>query len=73
MSTIGLIPRRLRRGGFIIHQLADVLAELIVLVGLENASFLANSIGCQVVVDLAVRYPVLVKKLIEYLLFMFMN
>jgi len=56
-----------------IPQLADVLAELVILAGLENASFLANSIGCQVVVDLAVLYPALVKKLIEYLLFMFMN
>jgi len=47
-----------------IPQLADALAVFLHKAGLEQAAFLANSMGCQVVVDLAVRYPSLVNRAI---------
>jgi 2-hydroxy-6-oxonona-2,4-dienedioate hydrolase len=37
--------------------LADALAAWIRALGLERPAFLANSVGCQIVVDCAVRYP----------------
>ncbi len=40
--------------------LADILAEWATTVGLDHAAFLGNSMGCQVIIDLAVRYPALV-------------
>jgi 2-hydroxy-6-oxonona-2,4-dienedioate hydrolase len=43
-----------------IQQLADTLAEWARVVGIPSAVFLGNSLGCQVIVDLAVRYPSLV-------------
>ncbi len=47
-----------------IPQLADALAEFLHKAGLEQVAFLANSMGCQIVVDLAVRYPSLVNRAI---------
>lgn len=40
-----------------VEQLAEWLIEYIDAVGLEQPAFLANSMGCQVVVEAAVRYP----------------
>jgi 2-hydroxy-6-oxonona-2,4-dienedioate hydrolase len=40
-----------------VPELADVLAEWMMAVGLPSATFLGNSLGCQVIVDLAVRHP----------------
>ena len=40
-----------------IGELADVLAEWIRVIDVPSAVFLGNSLGCQVIVDLAVRYP----------------
>jgi 2-hydroxy-6-oxonona-2,4-dienedioate hydrolase len=47
-----------------IPDLADVLAEWLGVVGLERASFLGNSFGCQVIADLAARFPELIDCLI---------
>ena len=43
-----------------IAELADMLAEWCKVVGIDRAVFLGNSLGCQVIIDLAVRYPALV-------------
>jgi pimeloyl-ACP methyl ester carboxylesterase len=43
-----------------VPQLADGLAAWLIAGGLERASLLGNSFGCQVIADLAVRYPQLV-------------
>jgi 2-hydroxy-6-oxonona-2,4-dienedioate hydrolase len=43
-----------------IPELADLLARWADAVGLQSAIFLGNSLGCQVIIDLAVRYPELV-------------
>jgi 2-hydroxy-6-oxonona-2,4-dienedioate hydrolase len=43
-----------------IHELADTLAEWARVTDIERAVFLGNSLGCQVIIDLAVRYPTLV-------------
>ena len=43
-----------------IHELADTLAEWARVTDIQSAVFLGNSLGCQVIVDLAVRYPSLV-------------
>ena len=40
-----------------IPELADYVREWMPTVGLTHAVFLGNSLGCQVIVDLAVRYP----------------
>jgi 2-hydroxy-6-oxonona-2,4-dienedioate hydrolase len=40
-----------------IPEMADVLAAWLASTGLSKTSFLGNSMGCQVIVDLAVRYP----------------
>jgi 2-hydroxy-6-oxonona-2,4-dienedioate hydrolase len=40
-----------------IAQLADVLAAWLPTAGVTRASFLGNSMGCQVIVDMAMRYP----------------
>ena len=42
---------------FDVPELADALAGWLDVHGLDRAAFLANSFGCQVVVDLAVRHP----------------
>jgi pimeloyl-ACP methyl ester carboxylesterase len=42
---------------FDVAQLADALARWLDAEAIENAAFVANSFGCQVVADLAVRYP----------------
>jgi 2-hydroxy-6-oxonona-2,4-dienedioate hydrolase len=43
-----------------ISELADVLAEWMSAVDIPSAVFLGNSLGCQVIVDLAARHPLLV-------------
>ena len=43
-----------------IHELADILADWVRVIDIPSAVFLGNSLGCQVIVDLAVRYPQLV-------------
>jgi 2-hydroxy-6-oxonona-2,4-dienedioate hydrolase len=43
-----------------IRELANVLAEWMRAVDIPSAVFLGNSMGCQVIVDLAARYPSLV-------------
>ena len=54
-----------RRGGVLtIGSAADVIAELIVRDGLGRPVLVANSFGCQVVVELAVRRPDLVGGLV---------
>jgi 2-hydroxy-6-oxonona-2,4-dienedioate hydrolase len=40
-----------------IPELADVLAAWMTTAGLEQAAFLGNSFGCQVIVELALRHP----------------
>jgi pimeloyl-ACP methyl ester carboxylesterase len=40
-----------------ISELADVLTAWMPAVGIERANFLGNSLGCQVIVDLALRHP----------------
>jgi 2-hydroxy-6-oxonona-2,4-dienedioate hydrolase len=47
-----------------IPELADALAAWMGAVGLSTAALVANSLGCQVVVDLAVRRPELVEALV---------
>ena len=47
-----------------IRELADVLAEWVRVIDIPSAVFLGNSLGCQVIVDLAVRYPLLVDAVI---------
>lgn len=51
-------------GVFGIEKLADLVAEFIVDSGIEKPIFLANSFGCQVVLELAHRHPDLVGKII---------
>jgi 2-hydroxy-6-oxonona-2,4-dienedioate hydrolase len=43
-------------------ELTDALADWMRVVGLESAAFLGNSFGCQIVVDLALRYSELVEQ-----------
>lgn len=47
-----------------IGQMADSLAGWMNQNGLDHATLLGNSLGCQVIVDLAVRYPKYVDRLI---------
>jgi pimeloyl-ACP methyl ester carboxylesterase len=47
-----------------ITQLADALAHWMELLAIDRAVLLANSIGCQIVVDLALRRPELVAQLV---------
>jgi 2-hydroxy-6-oxonona-2,4-dienedioate hydrolase len=47
-----------------VAELADALAGWTRAIGLERATFLGNSFGCQIVVDLAVRYPELVERVV---------
>ncbi len=47
-----------------VPQMADALAAWMDATGLDHASFLGNSLGCQVIVDLAVRYPSRVERLV---------
>jgi 2-hydroxy-6-oxonona-2,4-dienedioate hydrolase len=49
---------------FNIPELADRLRAWMDAVGLRRVAFLANSMGCQIVADLAVRYPERVDRLI---------
>jgi len=43
-----------------LRELADILAAWAQVINITRAVFLGNSLGCQVIVDLAVRYPSLV-------------
>jgi 2-hydroxy-6-oxonona-2,4-dienedioate hydrolase len=45
-----------------VPELADWLAAWMDSIGLQSASFLGNSFGCQVIADLAARYPDRVQK-----------
>lgn len=47
-----------------ITELSDALAQWMELLGIDRAVLLANSIGCQIVVDLALRRPELVEQLV---------
>lgn len=47
-----------------ITELAEALASWMELLGIDRAVLLGNSIGCQVIVDLALRRPELVEKLV---------
>jgi 2-hydroxy-6-oxonona-2,4-dienedioate hydrolase len=40
-----------------VPQMADALAEWMEAAGVERAALVGNSLGCQVIADLAVRYP----------------
>ncbi len=45
-------------------ELTDTLVGWTRAIGLEGATFLGNSFGCQIVADLAVRYPELVERVV---------
>jgi pimeloyl-ACP methyl ester carboxylesterase len=45
-------------------ELADILAEWMAALGLRRANFLGNSVGCQILIQLALRHPTLVQRLI---------
>jgi pimeloyl-ACP methyl ester carboxylesterase len=45
-------------------ELADILADWMAAIGLPRAHFLGNSVGCQVLLHLALRHPALVQRLI---------
>jgi 2-hydroxy-6-oxonona-2,4-dienedioate hydrolase len=47
-----------------VPQLADSLAAWMQAAGLDRAHLLANSFGCQIIADLAARYPQLVDRLV---------
>ncbi|MCE8026591.1 alpha/beta fold hydrolase [Billgrantia aerodenitrificans] len=47
-----------------IPQMSDWLVAWMDAIGLERASFLGNSFGCQVIIDLAMRYPERVDRVI---------
>ena len=49
---------------FGISEFADFLVEWMGVVGIERPTLLGNSLGCQVIVDLAMRYPESIDKLI---------
>ncbi len=53
-------PRRV----LTVPELADALAAWMDAVGLGRAVFVGNSLGCQVLVDLAVRYPARVERMV---------
>ena len=44
-----------------VPELADRLVDWMPHIGLTRANFLGNSLGCQIIVDMAVRYPQLVE------------
>ncbi|HZD39129.1 MAG TPA: alpha/beta hydrolase, partial [Terriglobales bacterium] len=46
-------PRKILK----VPELADWLAAWAAIIGIERASMLGNSFGCQVIADLAMRYP----------------
>ena len=47
-----------------LSELSEVLARWMELLGIERATLLANSIGCQIIVDLAQRRPEMVERLV---------
>ena len=52
------------QGALHIAEMADALAEWMSAIEIERAHLLANSIGCQIVVDLALRFPELVERVV---------
>ncbi len=51
-------------GALTVGELADALAAWMHEVGLERAAFIGNSLGCEVLVELAVTHPQLVDRLV---------
>lgn len=51
-------------GALTVGELADALAAWMQEVGLERAAFIGNSLGCEVLVELAVTHPQLVDRLV---------
>jgi 2-hydroxy-6-oxonona-2,4-dienedioate hydrolase len=49
---------------YTVQELADFLVEWMETMGIGCASFLGNSLGCQIVADLALRYPERIEKAI---------
>jgi len=47
-----------------VHELADALSAWMDAMNLSHAAFVANSFGCQVVLDLAVRHPERIARLV---------
>jgi pimeloyl-ACP methyl ester carboxylesterase len=47
-----------------VPQMADALDAWMEAIGLNSASFIGNSMGCQVIVDLALRYPQRVQRVV---------
>ncbi len=47
-----------------IEEMADEVAAWLQVAGIKRAVFLGNSLGCQIIVDLAVRYPQVVQRAI---------
>jgi 2-hydroxy-6-oxonona-2,4-dienedioate hydrolase len=45
-----------------VPQLADVLAAWMRCVGIERAAFIGNSLGCQVIANLALRHPATIER-----------
>lgn len=53
-------PRR----AFTVRELADALAAWMPAVGVGRAAFVGNSLGCEILVELALRHPQLVDRLV---------
>jgi len=49
---------------FDVSQLADVLAQWMQAIGLDRATLLGNSLGCQVIAQFAMRYPTCIDRAI---------
>jgi 2-hydroxy-6-oxonona-2,4-dienedioate hydrolase len=47
-----------------VRELADALAAWMHAIGLKRAAFIGNSLGCEVLVELAIRHPHLVDRLV---------
>ena len=47
-----------------VSQLADALAQWMQAIGLERATLLGNSVGCQVIAQFAIRYPECIERAI---------
>lgn len=47
-----------------VRQLADALAAWMQVIGVKRAAFIGNSLGCEVLVELAIRHPHLVDRLV---------
>lgn len=47
-----------------VPELADALADYVRAVGIERAAFIGNSLGCEVLIEFALRYPEYIERLI---------